>query len=588
MPVIVSYPSSSDEEEQKEAYTALSLPQLDSAPTVSTLALPLLSSFDPKSKQFTRNVPIESSLAPVIGPAFDLATTDKRLNQQEMGSAKQTLTGVIEPTSIDDVSFEAQYHTYNKYNTVNHSRLSMRIPTQIPPPPALLDDEIESDSIVSLQRAQETYFALKNKKHKKNTNNQIQKYGTNDTNGIWAPTSDADGVLGLLQATTTQQPQRTPKPKRVAPPIEMDPDVDFDRMIEKKIAHLLPARLRPGQEAMEGKSTFLDAHEYDYLGRSWTEPPRTLRPQAEGEVFLPKRCIHKWLGHTKGVQAIEFFPKYGHLILSAGMDHTVRIWDVFNERKCKRVYEGHGGAIRGINFSSDGRQFLSCSFDRFIHLWDTETGKSLHQFTNRRVPYCIKFHPEENTNFVIGDSNNMIVQFDTRSGDIVQEYNHHLQAVNSVTFVDENRRFVSTSDDKKILIWEWGIPVPIKYISEPSMQSMPTVTLHPSGDFFAGQSLNNQIHVYSARDKIKFCRNKIFRGHNNAGYACQIGFSPNGHYLISGDADGKLCFWDWKSVKLYKKLNAHERGPCIGALWHPIEASKVATCGWDGAIKLWD
>ena len=60
-----------------------------------------------------------------------------------------------------------------------------------------------------------------------------------------------------------------------------------------------------------------------------------------------------------------------------------------------------------------------------------------------------------------------LITWDIRERNIVQEYDYHLSSVNSVTFVDGGRRFVSTSDDKKILIWEWGIPAPIKYISEP-------------------------------------------------------------------------------------------------------------------------
>ena len=42
---------------------------------------------------------------------------------------------------------------------------------------------------------------------------------------------------------------------------------------------------------------------------------------------------------------------------------------------------------------------------------------------------------------------------------MVQEYNHHLSAVNTVTFYDNATRFASTSDDKKMLLWEWDIPV---------------------------------------------------------------------------------------------------------------------------------
>lgn len=43
-----------------------------------------------------------------------------------------------------------------------------------------------------------------------------------------------------------------------------------------------------------------------------------------------------------------------------------------------------------------------------------------------------------------------------------QEYNYHLGAVNTVTFIDDARRFVSSSDDKTLRVWEFGIPVQIK------------------------------------------------------------------------------------------------------------------------------
>lgn len=83
-------------------------------------------------------------------------------------------------------------------------------------------------------------------------------------------------------------------------------------------------------------------------------------------------------------------------------------------------------------------------------------------------------------------------------------------------------------------------------------------------------------------------KKKIFKGHNNAGYACQIGFSPNGKYMMSGDGSGSLFVWDYKSSKIYRKFQAHEGGACMGAQWHPLEPSWVITCGYDGVVKLWD
>jgi len=220
-------------------------------------------------------------------------------------------------------------------------------------------------------------------------------------------------------------------------------------------------------------------------------------------------------------------------------------------------------------------------------LWDTETGQVISRHTTKKIPYCVKFHPERQNEFLVGQSNKKIVQWDTRQTEVSQSYDEHLGPVNTVNFIDNNRRFVSSADDKKVFIWEYGIPVVIKHISEPDMHSMPYIGVHPNGKFFCGQSQDNQILVYSAINRFKVNKKKHFVGHKNAGFAAQISFSPDGKFLISGDAEGRTFFWDWQTSKCYKKLKCHDQ-VTIGCVWHPVEPSWVATCSWDGTIKLWD
>ena len=174
-----------------------------------------------------------------------------------------------------------------------------------------------------------------------------------------------------------------------------------------------------------------------------------------------------------------------------------------------------------------------------------------------------------------------------RSGKVEQVYDQHLGAVNTITFCEENRRFATTADDKKMLIWEFGIPVPIKHIADPTLHSMPAVTKTPNDKWLLCQNLDNQITTYSASDRFKLNRKKTFKGHVVAGYACEPGVSPDGNYVMSGDTDGRLWFWDWKSGKVFRKIKCHDQ-VCISALWHPFEPSCVATCSWDGTIKYWD
>jgi len=183
-------------------------------------------------------------------------------------------------------------------------------------------------------------------------------------------------------------------------------------------------------------------------GRSWLEPPSDKHREAE-KCFLPKRHIHTWTGHTKGVNAIRFFPSTGHLLLSAGLDGKVKVWDVHGDRRCMRTYLGHSKGVRDAAFSPDGRHFASAAYDKCVKYWDTETGAVLGKFGEGQMAYTVRMHPDPGQPDVLlaGMQNKKIMQFDLRTGDVVQEYDYHLGPVNSVTFIDENRRFVSTSGE---------------------------------------------------------------------------------------------------------------------------------------------
>lgn len=69
-------------------------------------------------------------------------------------------------------------------------------------------------------------------------------------------------------------------------------------------------------------------------------------------------------------------------------------------------------AVKDVTFSNDGRKFLSCGYDRQIKLWDTETGQCLKRFSNGKIPYVVRFHPDEDKQhiFLAGMSDKKIIQ----------------------------------------------------------------------------------------------------------------------------------------------------------------------------------
>ena len=63
---------------------------------------------------------------------------------------------------------------------------------------------------------------------------------------------------------------------------------------------------------------------------------------------------------------------------------------------------------------------------------------------------------------------------------------------------------MSTSDDKSMRVWEWDIPVDMKYIADPGMHSMPAVTKSPNEKYLACQSLDNKVFYYYLHGIISY------------------------------------------------------------------------------------
>ena len=110
--------------------------------------------------------------------------------------------------------------------------------------------------------------------------------------------------------------------------------------------------------------------------------------------------------------------------------------------------------------------------------------------------------------------------------------------------------------------------------------------------YFAAQSLDNQILIYGT-DNFRQNRKKRFAGHSVAGYACQVGFSPDGKWVSSGDSEGNIVFWDWKTGHRFQyedsiaqpgSLDA-EAG--IMASTFDLTGMRLITGEADKTIKVW-
>ena len=83
-----------------------------------------------------------------------------------------------------------------------------------------------------------------------------------------------------------------------------------------------------------------------------------------------------------------------HLLTSAGMDHTVHVWNVWdkgNTTAC--VLKHHTAAVKDVRWSPHSLSLLSGGLDCSVQLIDVVEGKVIKVFKEDQAVEVIKFNP---------------------------------------------------------------------------------------------------------------------------------------------------------------------------------------------------
>lgn len=268
----------------------------------------------------------------------------------------------VEKTSIDNFAFESQYGSYQRHGyaidssdgrvigdvenfkkneySLDRPNKKARGPQQI----ELGDDDDESDGPwMKFEAPKFEFFPPQ-------LNNEST---TKEKKATESPSEETEKSAQLSKPdveTTPAHVQMLMDPTlHIVEPDEEDEK--WELVNERKSKFTLPPRPPRGSVPAMATSSFHGEAEFDYQGRPWSHPPSGMRSDGGNhDCFLPKKCIKKYLGHTKGVNAIEFSPGVGHLLLSASMDGKCKIWDVYGDRNVKRTYQGHTESVRYVFF----------------------------------------------------------------------------------------------------------------------------------------------------------------------------------------------------------------------------------------------
>ncbi|XP_046503365.1 WD repeat-containing protein 25 isoform X1 [Equus quagga] len=386
------------------------------------------------------------------------------------------------------------------------------------------------------------------------------------------------------------------------------------------------------------------------------------------ETKIPRSVLFHLRGHRGPVNGVQWcpVPSQSHMLLSASMDKTFRVWNAVDSGGCLQTYCPHSEAVRAARWSPCGQRILSGGFDFALHLTDLETGTQLFSGQSDFRITTLKFHPKDHSLFVCGGFSSEIKAWDIRTGkavrapglrwaphhrggeaprytghiqghevaglllswhllsptslipcsapelgdgegfrnggrkavrllvaQVVRSYKATIQQTLDILFLQEGSEFLSSTDvssrdsaDRTIIAWDFRSSAKISNQIFHERYTCPSLTLHPREPVFLAQTNGNYLALFSAVWPYRMSRRRRYEGHKVEGYSVGCECSPDGDLLVTGSADGRALLYSFRTASRARILPGHAQA-CVGTTFHPVLPSVLATCSWEGDVKIW-
>jgi WD40 repeat protein/serine/threonine protein kinase len=157
-------------------------------------------------------------------------------------------------------------------------------------------------------------------------------------------------------------------------------------------------------------------------------------------------------GHSWHIRGLAYSPD-GRQLASAGLDGTVRLWDVTTGQEMDTSPLRHGGYVFGVAFRPDGRRLASASGDRTVRIWDTATWKQLHVLRDATGGAWSVAYSPDGRGLAWGGTDATVKVWDEATEEI-HTLRGHTNRVQCVAFSSDGKQIASASADGTVKIWD--------------------------------------------------------------------------------------------------------------------------------------
>ena len=224
--------------------------------------------------------------------------------------------------------------------------------------------------------------------------------------------------------------------------------------------------------------------------------------------------------------------------------YIISVHDVVTGQFVTRTIEGQD-PIYCVTFSPDDAYVASCSSDKTIRVWSTQTGKLVKELLKGDQGGVLSISYSHNGAFIAsGGKDGTVVLWDVRGAPHqVWVYKAHTDWVRCVSFSSDNRRIVSGSDFGTVLVLDVETGQVVASPFQGHVSCVTSVAFSPDCKRIASGSVGSTVFIWDVERDTK--SEALFDGHEGS-VSC-IALSEDSKRIVSGSEDKTIRFWNSES-----------------------------------------
>ncbi len=269
----------------------------------------------------------------------------------------------------------------------------------------------------------------------------------------------------------------------------------------------------------------------------------------------------------------------GAIVVSAGGDSTLKIWDVATGTE-QATLIGHSNQVNACALSPDGTWIVSASDDRTLKIWDiaTESERATLRGHTDLVRGCA-ISPDGT--WIVSCSNDRTLRiWDAATGALRTTLIGHADEVRGCAVSPDGAWIVSASRDRTLKIWDVASGAERATLDGHTDQAH-GCAVSPDGTWIVSASRDHSLKIW---DTVTGAELSTLTGHT--GYVVGCAVSPDGAWIVSAATDHALNIWD-TAIDGQRNVATGHKSAVYGCAVSP-DGSWIVSSSWDRTLKIWD